>query len=291
MEFEVKEALRSLKTGGFRVNINSRTIRGIAAALVIVLASVAIGFTVTILQHSGGPIIEGYLGSHNVGGMMQLGDELVDYRAIKGTWQVPTLRSCSANEYSNVITSVGLGGAANDSPLIALGTNTLCDHGRVINGLWSVALQDEQSLQPESGRLDLKAGDLITVEIQKKVGLFTFTLWKNSNVPMSFSLKVSQDETAQTTTAEWFIQTTDMSDQTSEPRPMNLADFGTIVFSNVSFQVGEVQGAPNYPETRIFYPIQMPSLSGMRMIHVSPIKSRSFSISWLFGEWNKGTTS
>ncbi len=127
--------------------------------------------------------------SQNWGGYVAYGSSTKTYNDAKATWTVTPI-SCGANESSEELTWVGLGGIDNKTTLEQIGTASQCSNGQPYYYTWWEVLPQYPQLQP---LVYVPVGAIINPEVHYK-GNGVYHLFISSKVNGTTTTLFSKDE-------------------------------------------------------------------------------------------------
>jgi hypothetical protein len=168
--------------------------------------------------------------------------------AVSGSWVVPTVSDTSfGTSYSAIW--VGIDGYST-STVEQIGTSQNVVNGTPQYQVW-YEMYSTGTQQPEQvvSSMTIEPGDSITASVQylssgAHAGDFQLTINDNSRANDSFTIYVSSAQTqspsAEMSSAEWVVEAPSLGNNVA-----NLANFGTVTFTNASATINGVTGPIN----------------------------------------------
>jgi Peptidase A4 family len=170
--------------------------------------------------------------------------------AVSGSWVVPTVTDTSGGSSDSAVW-VGIDGYSSTSSTVEqIGTSQDVVNGTVQYQAW-YEMYSTGRQQPEQviSSMTIEPGDSISASVQylssgAHAGDFELTITDNSRSNDSFTIYVSsaqtQSPTAEMSSAEWVVETPSLGNNLA-----NLANFGTVTFTNASATIDGVTGPIN----------------------------------------------
>jgi hypothetical protein len=154
-------------------------------------------------------------------------------RSVAGTWTEPTV-TCHAGQASYAAVWVGLGGySENAKGLEQIGTDSDCTRsGHAVYSSWVELLP----AAPTAMSLKVHPGDRITASVtvigrDATLGLRDLTTGEKA----SRTVRVADEDLS---SAEWIVEAPSECTSSSDCRPLPLADFGAVDFTNAAATIG-----------------------------------------------------
>lgn len=155
-----------------------------------------------------------------------------NFSSVSGSWVQPSAKCTASNSYSAFW--VGLGGASDQSgALEQVGTQANCSaDGSTSYYAWYELVP----AAPVKLDLAVKPGDHITGKVTVN-GTTIVVALTNSTTGQSAS-KTLQTDNIDTSSAEWIAEAPSACDNSGACRPLSLADFGTVKFTDATATAG-----------------------------------------------------
>ncbi len=188
---------------------------------------------------------------------------------VSGSWVIPQIQVSQSDSFSAIW--VGIGGTFGQT-LIQAGTEQDSINGVAVYSAWYELLPADSVTVTT---VNVSPGDAVTVSI--KLVNSNLDIWSIELNDLTTGQNFIQDFTYDSSrlSAEWIVERPDVDNALS-----NIADFGSITFSNCTAEVNNQAGALAYfPLSRSF----MYNSEGMRLVGVSDYFSNgsSFTASYI----------
>ncbi len=203
-------------------------------ASVTILSSVVTPFLKTLQTEN---LISSDWGGYGVSSSVLFPQPVVT--AVSASWTVPTVDTRTGEGFSAAW--VGIGGQS-DNTLIQVGTEHDSVGGQASYSLWYELLPNDSVTIKDTG---ISPGDHITASVSLIDGKSNTWLIQVSDLTTGQGFSQSFNYNSSRLTGEWVIERPTVNNRIS-----NLADFGTVTFTNVSAVVANARGTvttfPNY---------------------------------------------
>jgi hypothetical protein len=253
--------------------INLSKAYAIAAALMMVLGSVVIAYSITLFMASvSQPTSQAPIRVTQWSGYMAASDIQTRSPVVTGVsayWRVPEVKLSENDTFSSAW--VGIGGYG-ESTLIQTGTHHQCVNGKVGYYAWYELLPDD--VVPIMS-IHIRPGDAITASISLLNENTSTWLIEISDVSRGEHFEKTVFYNSSRLSADWIVERPNVNDTVS-----TLADFGSVGFSECTATIeGITGGVGNFSHAQLV----MVDAQNVQLVNVSQLSDEgsSFTVSYL----------
>ena len=197
------------------------------------------------------------------------------FTCVEATWTQPAV-ACEGTSVKAVAFWVGIGGIG-QAGLVQTGTETQCDHGSPVIGVWQQSLPREAYSVPMD--LAVAVGNRVHAMVLA-VSRSSYALTVENLTTGATATVTTANKTVDPTTAEWIVEAPTLGCP-ARCSIATLPDFGTVTFTGVSTTIGGINGpldAAGFVHTRT----TLTTASGLTRARVSATSKdgRSFAVTW-----------